>query len=67
MTAQRRLIGLLCLIGVQYVLALSAALAQPRRSPDIARRNRVIDQTDFIVGDKCPGKLIAVPRAGVAP
>ena len=67
MTAQRRLIGPLCLIGVQCVLALCAALAQHRRSPDIVRMNRVIDQMDFIVGDKGPGTLIAVPRAGVAP
>ena len=66
MTAQCRLIGLFCPIGISCVPALSAARTEDRPSWDIAGMNGVIDQTNFIVDDKRSGAVAQNRHDGLA-
>jgi len=60
MKAKHWLIGLACLVGILALLANIGAKAEEAKAWDIASMNRLIDQTNFIVDDKCSGTLISV-------
>jgi S1-C subfamily serine protease len=52
------LIGLGCLVGL--LLLATCVRAEESKAWNIAAMNRLIDQTNFIVDDKCSGTLISV-------